>query len=182
MPMTLVLTRKPNDLFAYHGRNSGLMGRFGTLLVFTGERITGVEILGRDVQGAGFVDVPSGRLELESSGEVMEVARYTTIERMGGFVQLRPQRKPYTLRFEPNNSEVAKLHHGGRCYRVHGGHTEKERNILIHEAPHVGWLTGCIGPRLLHDRKMDTQSCQWAMIDLIRHVGVRGADFFVLDW
>jgi len=36
--------------------------------------------------------------------------------------------------------------------RVLGGETEAQRGILIHEAPHVGWVIGCIGPRPYGDR------------------------------
>ena len=177
MPFTLVLTRKPNDLFHHWSGH----GRFGTLIVFKGEKITEAQIL--DGQGsAGSITVPSGVLEVKSSGSVEEVARYTTIERMDGYVQLRPRPTPYTVTYEMNNPVVAKLKHGGNCFRVHGGQTKPEQGILIHEAPHVGWLIGCIGPRKLDDKSLDCDTALKAVVDLHKHIGAARADFFVLDW
>jgi hypothetical protein len=62
---------------------------------------------------------------------------------------------PYGLRVERNNSVVRTLRNGhdGICIRVLGGATAQQRGILIHEAPHVGWVIGCIGPRPHGDRR-----------------------------
>jgi hypothetical protein len=39
------------------------------------------------------------------------------------------------------------------CIRVLGGETAQQRAILIHEAPHVGWVVGSIGPRPFGNRE-----------------------------
>ena len=176
MPITLVLTRKPNDLYKDGSRH----GRFGTLIVLKGEKIANARIVESDSQGNGSINVPSGVLDLETPGAVEEVGRYTTMERMDGYVQLPPGR--YAVSYEMNNPVVAKLKHGGNCFRVHGGHTPQQRGILIREAPHVGWLIGCIGPRKLKDRHPYTDTSLAAMMDLHKHVGDARADFLVLDW
>lgn len=92
-----------------------------------------------------------------SEGTVEEVKRFTTIERFratstrGFYVQLHPKPAPYGITYEAGNSAVKKLRtaHDGRCFRVHGGKPGAEQGILIHEAPHVGWVIGCISPRPL---------------------------------
>ena len=65
----------------------------------------------------------------------------------------RPE--PYGLQNESGNPVVKKyLKRGnGNCIRVLGGATEQQRAILIHDAPHVGFVVGCIGPRPWNDRK-----------------------------
>lgn len=121
--------------------------------------------------------------------------RFTTVERFkadsgkGFYVQLHPQPNPYFITFESGNSAVKKLRtgHDGRCFRVHGGKPGPEQGILIHEAPHVGWVIGCIGPRPLHDFSTDGQNVPGnpsakAMEELFRLVGRERSPFFVLDW
>jgi hypothetical protein len=48
---------------------------------------------------------------------------------------------------------MAELNKSGQCLRVHGhGYlqqgTSTPAGMLVHEAPHVGWLIGCIAPCL----------------------------------
>ncbi len=99
-------------------------------------------------------------------GEVVSTHLYTTIERYRtndgtvnqwdfGYVRLVGRESPYGLRVERNNSVVRTLRrgHDGICVRVLGGATAQQANILIHEAPHVGWVVGCIGPRPHGDRR-----------------------------
>jgi hypothetical protein len=99
-------------------------------------------------------------------GEIKSKKEFTTVERYRtdsgavnqwdfGYVRLRARELPYDLRAETGNSVVKTLRpgHDGACIRVFGGETAQQRNILIHEAPHVGWVIGCIGPRPLGDRR-----------------------------
>jgi hypothetical protein len=183
MAITLVLTRKPNALFEFATKKGTLHGRFGTMIVLNGGKVTKAGISGNGAAaGSSGIPVPTGVLDVTSDGEVEELKRYTTIERMDGYVQLHPQPdKAYGITFEPGNSAVAHLRKDGKCFRVHGGRTPQERGILIHEAPHVGWLIGCIGPRALNDRATYTESSKYAVNEMFEVVGAR-ADLFVLDW
>lgn len=141
------------------------------------------------------IPVNNGIVELSvADGPVFGSKRYTTMERYradsgeGYYVQLRPRAAPYTITFEKRNSAVMKLRprHDGRCFRVHGGQTRPEKGILIHEAPSVGWVIGCIGPRPLNDFTIDSPNANGnpshrAMEDLFSFAG-KGGDLFVLDW
>ncbi len=190
MGTTLVLTRKPNALFQFvlkvKGKTVTLHGRFGTLIVLKGGKVKSVQISqGNGSSDSAAISVPTGVLDVTAkSGEsIHEVQRYTTIERMDGYVQLHPHAdKAYGITYEHGNSAVAHLRADGKCFRVHGGQTAQERGILIHEAPHVGWLIGCIGPRQLNDRKPITHTSGPAMDEMFRVVGHARAELFVLDW
>lgn len=99
------------------------------------------------------------------SGEVVSTRLFTTVERYRtddgkvnkwdiGYVRMVSREEPYGLKVEKN--EVVKTlrrGHDGICLRVLGGATQQQRGILIHEAPHVGWVVGCIGPRPHGDRR-----------------------------
>jgi len=99
-------------------------------------------------------------------GGITSKKQFTTIERYRtdsgavnqwdfGYVRLVGRPRPYGLRAESGNSAVQKLRpgrHDGACIRVLGGETEQQRAILIHEAPNVSWVTGCISPRPFGDR------------------------------
>jgi hypothetical protein len=191
MTTTLVLTRKPDALFQ-SSLFKNQSGRFGTLIVLQGGKVTHVQIT--DQSGGGSkIAAPTGFLDVTTSDgvDVSEVARFTTIERMGGYIQLKPQshkghvykKQAYPLTYETGNAVVSELKgSNGQCFRVHGGLTAQERAILIHEAPHVGWLVGCIGPRRLHDRTTgSTSTAHTAMHQLIGIVP-RASQLFVLDW
>jgi hypothetical protein len=73
-----------------------------------------------------------------------------------GYVRMVGRERPYGLRVERKNSAVMKLRtgHDGACIRVLGGETAAQRGILIHEAPNVAWVIGCIGPRPHGDRSV----------------------------
>ncbi|MGO9894278.1 MAG: hypothetical protein ACLPX8_08720 [Bryobacteraceae bacterium] len=191
MTTTFVLTRKPDAIFQ-SSEHKNQSGRFGTLIVLQGGKVTHAQITPQGGTGSK-ISAPTGFLDvqtLEGSG-VTEVARFTTIERMGGYVQLKPQshkghvykKEAYPLTYETGNKAVSELKGtNGQCFRVHGGLTAQERGILIHEAPHVGWLVGCIGPRRLNDRSTgSTGTAHTAMGDLFRIVP-RPSQLFVLDW
>jgi hypothetical protein len=192
MITTLVLTRKPNAIF-----QSPLFdtqsGRFGILLVLQGGEVTKVNVTPGASGGGGRISIPSGTLDILTSDGmgVKEIKRYTTIERMGGYVQLKPQHyngkvytdRPYGITYEPKNSAVIHLTGtGGQCFRVHGGITPQERGILIHEAPHVGWLTGCIGPRRYHDLSTGVSNTAHAAMEELFKIQPAPKALFVLDW
>ena len=115
-------------------------------------------------------------------------------------MQTRPRTEPYELSMI-RSSAVAKLDEKyamqlnpeGRCLKVHGhGYKQQgtgaEAGILIHEAPHVGWLIGCISPREKNKRKQgDDRGPSQRAMELIFNamggfsVGTR-ASLIVLDW
>lgn len=212
MVTTLVLTRKPNYLFQ-STEFPRQHGRFGTLIVLTGSKVKAVQVVPAAGAPSGSISVPGGVLDLTTvdGGDVREIKRYTTIERMDGMIQLAPQEHigtnnsntykgplyrvgPFGLSFEPNNSAVLDLktalksnprlyaRANGNCFRVQGGLRAKEHAILIHAAPHVGWLTGCIGPRRWKDMSTNsTETCFDAMRELVA-IGPRPSELFVVDW
>jgi hypothetical protein len=191
MTTTLVLTRKPDAIFQ-SSLFKNQSGRFGTLIVLQGGKATRVQVTPKGGTGSK-IPAPAGFLDVETQdgSGVSEVARFTTIERMGGYVQLKPQshnghvykKEAYRVAYESGNSVVSQLKGtNGQCFRVYGGLTAQERAILIHEAPHVGWLIGCIGPRRLNDlSKGSTDTSHTAMRQLFQIVP-RPTQFFVLDW
>ncbi len=98
--------------------------------------------------------------------EVRPTKLFTTVERYRtdaghlnewgfGYVRMLSRDEPYGLRNEPGNPVVKKyLRRGtGACIRVLGGATLQQQAILIHDAPHVGFVIGCIGPRPHNDRR-----------------------------
>jgi len=109
---------------------------------------------------------------------------------------------PYEVTVERGNSVVQHLYqgkdrqgqwtgpivHNGDCLRIHGAVTVKEQGILIHEAPNVSWLTGCISPRDLDNyrtalvHRPRTNESFTAMTELFQFVDRERANFFVLDW
>jgi hypothetical protein len=212
MATTLVLTRKPNHLFQSTEFRTQ-HGRFGTLILLTGSKVKAVQVVPAAGAPSGAISVPAGVLDLTTvdGGDVREIKRYTTIERMDGMIQLAPQEHigtnnsdtykgalyrvgPFGLSFEPDNSKVLDLKTAlksnprlyakanGNCFHVQGGLRPKEHAILIHAAPHVGWLDGCIGPRRWKDMNTNsTESCFDAMRELVA-IGPRPSELFVVDW
>jgi hypothetical protein len=93
MTTTLVVTRKPDDLFQ-NPLFPNQHGRFGMLIVLQGAKVTGVHVAPRNGWSVnGVISIPAGVLHFSAAGggEVREIKRYRTIERMDGFVQLKPQ-------------------------------------------------------------------------------------------
>lgn len=132
--------------------------------------------------------------------DLSNVTEFDTMERFrheagkGYYMQVRPSPlKPYGLTMDYADV-VAKLNKTGECLRVHGhGYKQQGTNvtagILVHEAPHVGWLIGCIAPRILghkvtnsHDRTPSTK----AMEHIFKAMGGfrkgKSASLIVLDW
>jgi hypothetical protein len=107
----------------------------------------------------------------------------------GYYVQLRPKSEPYKVNFEIGNTVVKTLRrgHDGRCFRIHGAKTIKEQAILIHEAPNVSYLIGCISPRPYGNfttafNNDPSNPSSLSLNELIEFVGSEKADFFVNDW
>jgi hypothetical protein len=211
MPVTLFLVRTPNHPFS----DGSMLGRFGKLLAVTGPSVTAASL---DEDGGTnspdtvpIVPDETRAIRLQSDGgAITGVARYTTIERTGGYVQLRPncgsfktkKEGAYGVTVERGNSVVRHLYqgkdqhhnwtgevvHDGNCLRIHGAVSGPERGILIHEAPSVGWLIGCISPRNLNNfqtrlvSRPRTNESFVAMTELFRLIGRERANFFVLDW
>jgi hypothetical protein len=138
---------------------------------------------------------------MTDGGAIEKVHEYETMERFrsdlgpqggGGFVMLHPRPEPYPLRFEPGNKVVKTLRtgHSGDCIRVLGGTRKGEDGILIHEAPDIVWLTGCISPRPRGMRApMDNEDGNPsfnAMKELFAIIGggtpANQARLYVLDW
>jgi len=192
MPVTLILTRNPLNAFM-HGQQSG---RWGQLIAVKGPKITSVRVLSAGATEVGMIDIPTGTLKFSTDGaQITELKKYTSMERFksndgqGWYVQLHPRATPYRITYEAGNSAVKTLRagHDGRCFRVHGGKPGPEQGILIHEAPHVGWLIGCISPRPLGNLRTEFHNVPGnpsytAMDELFRLVGPSAADLFVLDW
>jgi hypothetical protein len=209
--VTLFLVRTPTRLFTW----GSLHGRFGVLLAVSGPTVTAVSLEENGgTADADAIEVLPGQhrsLKLESDGNaVTDIMRYTTIERMDGYVQLRPncgsfkkkKEGVYEVTVESGNSVVRHLYqgkdrqgswtgpvvHDGNCLRIHGAVTSRERGILIHEAPNVSWLIGCISPRNLYnfdtalESRPRTNESYVAMTELFQFLGRERANFFVLDW
>jgi hypothetical protein len=145
-------------------------------------------------------------LTLADGGTITKLYEFDAMERFkadsgkGFYMQTRPRTEPYELSMI-RSSAVAKLDEKyamqlnpeGRCLKVHGhGYKQQgtgaEAGILIHEAPHVGWLIGCISPREKNKRKQgDDRGPSQRAMELIFNamggfsVGTR-ASLIVLDW
>jgi hypothetical protein len=133
-------------------------GRWGSLLVLSGPRVTAAGFAPPGTAGDAMLAGQPLRLSSEGAGG-FRAREYTTLERYRGsfgslqqserFVMMPAREEAYPLRLERGNRVVKTLRasHSGDCIRVLGGETKAQRGILIHEAPNVGWVIGCIGPR-----------------------------------
>lgn len=216
------------------GHVTHLSGRWGSLAVVTGPKITKAAfasfssplsrlpvvgpaigtahmlgqvagLVGGTLAGATTQTVAlAGRLlELttDGSGPVTAAKEYTSMERFRsntgqlggkGFVMLHPQATPYGLTVEHGNSVVKTLRtgHSGNCLRVHGGKAGAEQGILIHEAPTIDYLIGCISPRPKgHKTPMKNVSgnpSAVSMQEIFDAIGKssspRRSSLFVMDW
>jgi hypothetical protein len=151
------------------------------------------------VQVMSFAD---RELELKTvDGRVEELAEFDTMERFradsgsGFYMQVRPRSEPYPLTMFKSTT-VADLNGTGECLRVHDhGYRQQgsggTAGILIHEAPNVGYVIGCIAPREKNNRQQGDK--HWkpspskkAMDDIFKAMGGfkagTKASLFVLDW
>jgi hypothetical protein len=170
-------------------------GRWGSLLLLRGPQVFGVvPIVGNSAPpatvGAQYVTLADKKLQLTTDGVPVTFSKeYTSMERYrtdfgsleGRWIMLHPQSKPYGLRYEPGNSRVKKLwkgRHSGNCIRVLGGNAGPEQGILIHEAPNVAWLEGCISPRPKDNKRefenADGNPSNVAMNEIMRDLNVSG--------
>jgi len=110
------------------------------------------------------VTLADQNLQLTTDGAAIGHSKeYTSMERYrtdygdlrGRWVMLHPRPNAYDLTYEPHNPVVQTLRtgHSGNCIRVGGGDPGPEQGILIHEAPNVTWLKGCISPRPKDDKR-----------------------------
>lgn len=202
-----------NAARAARGRKATtLSGRWGTMCMVHGATVHAVQpsggmvasaihgamhqALGHQAQQIAFAG-RSLTLFTDAGGLSAPVA-FTTAERFRGstgglgregYVHMTPRREPYGLRVERGNRVVKTLRsgHSGDCIRVLGG-VGKQKGILIHEAPHVGWVIGCIGPRPLGERGVlpnrDGNPSDLCVRQIIREMVVHGhgkGQLFVLD-
>jgi hypothetical protein len=150
-----------------------ISGQWGTMMMITGPKITHASFTPRVPHWRGGehteeLDFVGRKLQLGVMGKdvPMTTKLFTTVERFRtdagnlnqwgfGYVRMKSREEPYGLRNEPHNAVVKKyLKRGnGSCIRVLGGETDQQQAILIHDAPHVGFVIGCIGPRPYNDRK-----------------------------
>src|SRR4051812_6168880 len=188
--ISLVLTRKPDSVFATKIGGKTFHGRFGTLIAFRGSKVTKADLHEGSGGGDG-VKVPGGLLSIstEDGSSVGEVKRFTTIERMDGRIQLAPQEYHgttykagvYGLTYQETNPKVITLAASkGHCFRIKGTTRPKEDAILIHAAPNVGWLEGCIGPRRWNDFDKDYADSTYRAMDELIHL--RPSALYVVDW
>ena len=117
-------------------------------------------------------------------GEIGEVREFDSLERVGGFVHLNANTEAipfYPLKMEINprirqafEAGGVKDHNGGRCFRVLNHANTKSNGvtagILVHEAPHVGWLVGCIAPGKRQNHRFGGSS-QRAMNEIFQLMG-----------
>lgn len=200
---------------AHGGKPVTLSGRWGSMLMLRGPRVHGAHfadggsVLGHWVNGAvqgalGHVaqSFPFANRTLElyaDPGTFAAPVEFSTAERYrgstgglgkDGYVFMPPRAEPYGLRVERGNHVVKTLRpgHSGDCVRVLGGATRQQRGILIHEAPNVGWVIGCIGPRPKGNRgafaNRDGNPSNICMREILREMTAHGhgeGQLFVLD-
>jgi hypothetical protein len=143
-------------------------GRWGSLLLLRGPRVYSVLSIPNTspdtskapaTVGTQYVTLADQNLQLTTDGQEIGLSKeYTSMERYrtdygelrGRWIMLHPRPNAYDLAYEPGNPVVQSLRPGysGNCIRVRGGNPgSPEEGILIHEAPNVTWLRGCISPR-----------------------------------
>jgi hypothetical protein len=215
--VTLVLSRIPLHEFHYEA-HSGRWGNMavveGPKILGAGFPNQSLSVAGTAASKVGSIGwqavnrqrtiaiIPFGGKKLElvtDGGPIQRVTEFDSMERFrsdkgkGFYMQVRPRpTQPYPLTME-SSSEVARLNRHGHCLRVHGhGYKQQgshaDAGILVHEAPKVAWLIGCISPREKNHRKQGEESgpSRRAM-EFIFHAmggfksGVHGA-LIVLDW
>lgn len=196
MQVALIMSRAPVAEFNY-GKMSG---RWGNMVVVKGGKISSVSFADQNGKASSGIQLGGRALAIEMNGGDLEfVAEFDTMERYradsgkGYYMQVRPRpAMPYMLTMF-RAGVVAKLNSSGNCLFVHG-HGYKQQGtgnaagILVHEAPHVGWLIGCIAPRELNNRRQsnDRQPSRNAMETIFEAMGGfaigKQADLFVMDW
>ena len=205
--VTLIMTRVPLVEIKYGSKS----GRWGRMIMVVGPKVNAVQIggdRGSVNQSPNSAPINFGHASylMQTDGKPIEsMTEFDTLERFrhesnGFYMQTRPQpAQPYRLTmFDSNTIKDFKKDHykganiNGHCLKVHGhGYvkkgTQNEAGILVHEAPHPGWLTGCIAPRLPNNRGSNALDASHAAMDMIfRAMGGfskgKEAGLIVLDW
>lgn len=174
--------------------STGIFGPFGTLTAYAAA-------LAVDVFGKPMFRIGNKSVTLDTFGGDLEiVARFDTLERFRTdsnkskyYVQLRPRpEKAYEIRMDVSKNVGNTVNDTGQCFRVIDHNTKTggggKAGILLHEASHPGWLTGCIAPREINNRvaSNDFSTSKSAMQTLFRLMGGfsegKKADLLVMDW
>lgn len=113
-----------------------------------------------------YVQLGNMGISLETVGGGVEVVtEFDTLERYRTdedkeklYVRLKPRpNSPYEIRMDQSKN-VSELNKTGNCFRVLGHDSLNSRGvragILIHEAPKVSFLLGCIAPREINNRTL----------------------------
>ena len=207
--VTLIMSRTPlEEISKFDSRKSEWMsGRWGTMIVLNGTKISAVSFANSNNVSASGIRLAgkSLNLEVQNGGTPELVAEFDTMERFrsnsskkdeqskGFYMQVKP-RLTLSYRLTMYSSTlVKKLNKTGNCLRVHGhGYKQQgsgnDAGILVHEAPHIGWLIGCISPREKNNRSQDDdkQPSRNAMNTIFEAMGGfsngKEASLFVLDW
>lgn len=207
--VTLIMSRIPlEEISKFNYRNQKWMsGRWGTMVVVRGAKVLTAGFSSSSDASAAGIQLAGKSLNLETGdGSQPElIAAFDTMERFrsdaakqdqqsqGFYMQVRPRATPPYRLTMYTSTLVKKLNDTGNCLRVHGhGYrqqgTGNNAGILIHEAPHIGWLIGCISPREKNNRSQDDnkQPSRNAMNTIFEAMGNFGvgkeASLFVLDW
>lgn len=198
--VTLIMSRTPVAEF----KNNGRSGRWGAMVVVKGAKIASVAFSDQANGNSGGIQLAGRTLDLQTAdgnggGGLDVIAEFDTMERFkadsgkGFYMQVKPRRaQPYLLTMYKAGL-VAKLNKTGYCLKVHGhGYKQQgsgnDAGILIHEAPHVGWLIGCVAPRETNNREQfqSEQPSRRAVEKIFEAMGGfslgRKADLFVMDW
>ena len=198
-----VLSAKYTDIFNLPDLFSAgpIPGAFGAIANLTSAVMTAG--LGKTTFRIGYKGISVDTF----GGDVEVIARFDTLERFrtgngGYFCQLKPRpTKPYEIRMDISRNvkgyvdKDKKEHKGvnntGQCFRVHGHDTVcsgVNAGILLHEAPHPGWLLGCIAPREINNRigSNDKAPSRNAMEGIFNMMGGfsegKKAELLVMDW
>ncbi len=166
------LYRTPGRSLAKPPNRQRISGLWGTMLMMVGPTIKYASFTGpspaplQKDERAEELELTGRRLFVTAAGDdVASTKEFTTVERyrtnLGhvdkydvGYVRLVRRTTPYGIRIEEGNKVVKTLRkgHDGLCLRVTGAAKGPQEGILIHEAPHAGWVIGCISPRPLGNR------------------------------
>lgn len=152
----------------------GALLNFGSLAV---SMVSGSPTFRIGSKGVALNTLGEGVVELIGSFDTLERFR-TDNNKNKYYVQLHPRPiEPYSIKMDISQN-VKELNQTGQCFRVIN-HNTKNKNggkagILIHEAPHPGWLIGCIAPRELGNKTVGNNkiSSRNAMEKIFRTMGI----------
>jgi hypothetical protein len=190
--LTLILTRFPLIVSCYRDSKDACWGRLFAVqgcvsrASFDASRLNGSgEVTSLEV------NTNAGKRELHlrvESGAVGAVREYDSLERVGDYTHLNANHESmpfYPLKKEVNSNVLQIDGSDGQCFRVlnHINRNNKGvlSGILIHEAPHVGWLIGCIAPGRRSEKDTFGSSSRRAMKEILALAKGGNARLIVLD-